>query len=878
MNWSFLVIVLTLLTIISAINRPVYKVVLTQKGYTQFLQYDIETPPLREFTFCTWIRTYDLGADQSIFTYVANGNSRALRLWLDSGGKFLTFSIEGKVTSKIPVDVTKDVWRHMCLSYQSDYGAWAVYIDAKLSLCESTRKLYGYVLPGGGSVIIGYGTTDNGESSGFEGEMFGANMLLASTVERNNSIILDHYNQQSSHKNKRIKDSDRTINYVVFSDLQTDEIHNNFEKTVTPPFMNKSKSYIKINTLHSSVSHDVGLEHTTTKFQPFDLSNENEFSDFPSHERVVYTTEKNMNIFWNTLNDPGKENHFKINKFEVPRNQMSFSGTKDVATISEYETPPPPPPKSKSFYTITNNNNFGGDNNNFKKYFRKKGSGILPNAETPPPPQKDNKVYGQWTSSKFAGSVLNYLKSINFHNRDKKVTGTIPLLKTSDSYPYASDFKVTKIKPSVQFHRRNFIDNKIRIHKRGVPKLPEINVQIIEDGLRADILRMHAITEPRNVEVTSRGESQKHMENRFYRNVDGQPSSAENSGSVEDIYKPRPRPFSTMINTVKKNKMMSDLEVYKNNNLMTILPFLKSLEYFVEDPQIEIQPKDNVERSSDMYSKSLSNGNKWHNIKSYNNDYTPRHINIGSTDGSSDIDIKIAEANKKHPSLRLKYKHEKRKDKLTNDDETMIKGRELATRVSNQSSPSQESISIIKYNHGYLPSHATKDKMTGKLKSATKVNSKYNRINDKGNFNKQVKLGNALNERQVIGSGEEQKKLSFVGGNERVPDIHRYRSDIDDENTNVPSSLKPKTCRYAKSEGRPLYIQQDESIIVSHIESPVRKKNIATEFIRLNYNQCSLEGSSYEKSYLLFIDWRKTPVRLFGGAQPKRTTDLCGFF
>lgn len=36
----------------------------------QFLQYDIDTPPLREFTFCTWFRIYDLSGDQSIFTYV----------------------------------------------------------------------------------------------------------------------------------------------------------------------------------------------------------------------------------------------------------------------------------------------------------------------------------------------------------------------------------------------------------------------------------------------------------------------------------------------------------------------------------------------------------------------------------------------------------------------------------------------------------------------------------------------------------------------------------------------------------------------------------------------------------------------------------------
>lgn len=36
----------------------------------QFLQYDVEAPPIREFTFCIWLRFFDLSNEQSIFTYV----------------------------------------------------------------------------------------------------------------------------------------------------------------------------------------------------------------------------------------------------------------------------------------------------------------------------------------------------------------------------------------------------------------------------------------------------------------------------------------------------------------------------------------------------------------------------------------------------------------------------------------------------------------------------------------------------------------------------------------------------------------------------------------------------------------------------------------
>lgn len=53
------------------------------------------------------------------------------------------------VSSNIPVDIVKDVWRHVCLSYQSDYGALALYIDSRLVSCEAAQSVgiyYNYIL------------------------------------------------------------------------------------------------------------------------------------------------------------------------------------------------------------------------------------------------------------------------------------------------------------------------------------------------------------------------------------------------------------------------------------------------------------------------------------------------------------------------------------------------------------------------------------------------------------------------------------------------------------------------------------------------------------------------------------------------------------
>ncbi|KAL0852370.1 hypothetical protein ABMA28_000568 [Loxostege sticticalis] len=1023
MTWSGVASVcLMFATAAVAINRPVYKVVLTQKGFTQFLQYDVETPPLREFTFCTWIRVYDLGGDQSIFTYVANGNNRVVRLWLDSGGRYMKVSINGRVTSMAPVEIVKDVWRHVCLSYQSDYGAWAIYIDAKLVSCEIAQSLYGYVLPKGGSIIIGYGTSDGGVPSGLEGEIFGANMILTSTIERNHTIKQNKIFEQKSFTRNKMKSSDINTNYVILGNLQSDSIQNNFEKVQASSIPNKTKSHIKFQTPFSSFEHSVGLqkvtkkpqvfdmsnehfehsmrlekntkkpqvfdmsnehfehsmrlekntkkpqvfdvsnesfehsvgqgkntkkpqsnehfdhsmgldkftkepkvydisnenfgngmilgkvtkkppifdisnehfgpsvglEKVTKKPQVFDVSNEKEIFDFSVTEKVHTTTDKSKINFWNLVNKAGHEGKFKVQKKNKP-DEISSSSTQDLIIISEYETPPPPPsgPIKNNYFEKTTEPrepplpksifNISPETGGFKTQnllSKNKATVQLPDVDTPPPlPEKHTKVYGQWTSSKFAGSVLNYLKSINFnHNKEKKTPATIPLNKVSDSYPYASEFKLTKLRPPVQFRRRNLIDRKMKkIHKRGIANQPQINVQILEDDLRDTILKLHAETQAKNVEVTNRGQNV--LSNRFNRNVDSQ-VSIESSESIENVNKPRPFKLKSM---AKKKNILSDFEIHRNNNLMTILPFLKSLEYFVEDSDNTVS-SDNVVRSSDMYTKSLSNRNKWHNVKSYSNDYTPRRINIDSNEGENYVEAKIAEANIKHPSIRLKYKHENNKIVKSYDDPTILKGRELAMSVSNQSDTNKDSISIIKYNHGFLPSHESRMKNSEKINSLSKKCNKNKRIEGKNNFNKHVKLGNALNERTVIGYNEEHKKQSFVGGDDKIPDINRYRSDIDSENVNVPSSLGPRVCKDVDFDDRVLYVQPDQSIDTSHILSPVKKRNKGVEFIQQNYLKCSLDGSNFERSYLLFIDWSKTPVRLFGGAYAKTTTDLCGFF
>ncbi|KAJ8737496.1 hypothetical protein PYW08_000091 [Mythimna loreyi] len=871
MSWSILIVLLGVVSGGLSINRPVYKIVLKQKGYAQFLQYDLETPPLREFTICTWIRIYDLIGDQSIFTYVAHGNNRVVRLWLDSGGKHINVSINGQVSSSSAVDITKDVWRHICLSYQSDFGAWALYVDSRLLSCQASQALQGFVLPGGGSVIIGYGTADGGAPNGLEGEIFGTNMILASTIERNYTIRTDPlYEQKSFHKNK-MKSTSINTNYIILNDLQTGELKNTFETTelpiTTPTTGNTTKSFIKFRTPHSFIDHAVGLEFSSRK--PSLLQMANDFTKQFMQQSVTNKPEKTDGLnFWN-LN-----NNIHTGRYTI---KIADSGqtTKGPFTLSEFETPPPIPrftsllDKTSSMGSI-----FPGPTLKFKAATEavktlvpKQYSEELSEIETPPPIENNAKVYGQWTSSKFAGNVLNYLKNIQLRSREqKKVPQTIPLTKISDNFPYASDFKITKIKAPFQFQRRNLVEKQFETSKRS----PQINVQVFEDDLRSNIIKAHAQTHPVHVEITNRGVRRKKKEHRFYRNVDSQ-ESTESFGSTESISSSKS--FSPSYKAKTKNTADITLQT---NNLLSILPFLKSLEYFVDNSQFGETDKEKEEDKNEMYTRSLANGNKWHNVKSYNNDYTPRQVKLDPENGQSALEQKIAQANIKNPSIRLNYKHEDRNFIPYKDDPALVKSRALATEVSNQSDYNKDSISILKYNHGFLPGHNKKLKLADKVQRTLKVKSHGNI--QKNNFNKQVKIGNALNERHVIGVNAEENKLSFIGGDENIPDINKYRSDLDNIDASVPGSLGPRVCKNVDLLDRVLYVQPDESIDMTHIVSPVRLKNVGIEFVMQNYKKCSLAESDLQDNPMLYIDWSRTPVRLFGGSYPKTTTDLCGFF
>ncbi|KPI92037.1 hypothetical protein RR46_08463 [Papilio xuthus] len=771
-----------------------------------------------------------------------NGN-RVVRLWLDNGGHFMKVSINERTPSMISVDIVRDSWKHICLSYQADYGAWALYMDGRLISCESLQSLHGFVLPGGGSVIIGYGTS-NAIPSGIEGEVFGVNMILTSTIERNHTIKRDPLYAQKRFLQNRVF-GNRNLKYVVLGKLDSKEIKNNYETSKSPPTQKKIPINIKYKFPYS-FSENNHLEVTSLPSTFMDNALSKDIFDF-SLADTTGSTDKVM--FWNLVNQPRQEPKYTLNQ---PQSDIEVTDNKETenktATLSIWNTLSPPRKKnifSKTFKsTKPNNKNFyelndDGNNNNATTVHNESKETSKTLTSFPP-----ENSFNQLIGSKISGNVLNYLKRINYYMKDPvKVALNVPLVKISDNFEKPKELNGLKVHQPLKFQRRNFVSR--QFDKREI----KINGSFVNTS---------ANLEDRNSNITFLNLTLKEHENitsktdqRNYRNIDGIPYSKHYD--KDDIYRFNPYIGKENIN----NKNVFNYDGGRKNNQHTILPFIKSIEYFVNDRDNGSNELYNDDiNTSDLFTRSVMQGNKWRNVHTYNNDYTPRRVNLES--GLIQRND-ISEANRKLPSLRLKYKPEIQKFLTDNKDPSIIEGRALAKAVSNQSN--HGSFSILKYNRGFLPKRRRDQKSLGRVNRVSKTNNKENSpfINNNSN---DIKSNTYLEPLTI------NEELNI---NKRRPELNRIG-----ETSSQFYGLK--ICMSLQAQNHNLYVQPDGSIDLTRIVSPVKDKNTGVEFMMQNYKRCSLKDSILEGHPLLFIDWDKTPVRLFGGAYPKKTTDLCGFF
>ncbi|XP_054011894.1 uncharacterized protein LOC128894265 [Hylaeus anthracinus] len=166
-------------------ETPMHKVLLTQKGYIQFLRWELPVPEMTEFTFCLWLQSNDLTHPHSIFSYSKNERDRLVRAWISPHGRSVHLEIGGKVVFATATDIHENRWYHVCQSWENQDGLYALWVNGQLRVQGHSEETVGHVIPSGGDIVVGqeYTDFDKGLEDGIEGAVLGFNLLLASAFD-----------------------------------------------------------------------------------------------------------------------------------------------------------------------------------------------------------------------------------------------------------------------------------------------------------------------------------------------------------------------------------------------------------------------------------------------------------------------------------------------------------------------------------------------------------------------------------------------------------------------------------------------------------------------------------------------------------------------
>lgn len=160
------------------------------------------------------------------------------------------------------------------------------------------------------------------------------------------------------------------------------------------------------------------------------------------------------------------------------------------------------------------------------------------------------------------------------------------------------------------------------------------------------------------------------------------------------------------------------------------------------------------------------------------------------------------------------------------------------------------------------------ESITDKINDATD----YRKNERDDQFEKKVKLGNALGELRVFKKHGDDRRSSFVGETSQVPDIYKYRSDIDKDLSSIYVFDDVNVNNHRVSDNWKRRHPED----LQRSKSP---KSAGRKLVELSYKKCLLDrGSPLARDAASIISWTLTPVRVFGGAVIKNAAPRCGHF
>lgn len=172
--------------IFSKHKTPMHKAIFTQRGYIQFLRWELPVPEIDEFTFCLWVKSVNLTYTHSIFSYSKDEKERWVRSWISPFGRSIHLEIGGTEIMAHPTQLEEHRWYHICQSWENQNSRYALWIDGRIEVEGYAAELMGHVIPSNGDLVVGqeYTDFDKGFEDGIEGAVVGFNLLLKSAFQK----------------------------------------------------------------------------------------------------------------------------------------------------------------------------------------------------------------------------------------------------------------------------------------------------------------------------------------------------------------------------------------------------------------------------------------------------------------------------------------------------------------------------------------------------------------------------------------------------------------------------------------------------------------------------------------------------------------------
>ncbi|XP_014256930.1 uncharacterized protein LOC106670819 isoform X2 [Cimex lectularius] len=157
-----------------------YKVVMHQDQFYQYIQYKVHLPDMKEFTLCSWHKFYNHSTDHPLFSYALKDQPREIVSWVSNTDKssFYQMAIGGHTIYRLNYPIKLFKWHHVCQSWNGKTGEWQVWIDSERAGRGFYNLLVGKKIKGGGLAMTGQEQSQYGggfgvarKTSGLMGEV-----------------------------------------------------------------------------------------------------------------------------------------------------------------------------------------------------------------------------------------------------------------------------------------------------------------------------------------------------------------------------------------------------------------------------------------------------------------------------------------------------------------------------------------------------------------------------------------------------------------------------------------------------------------------------------------------------------------------------------